>query len=368
MAVSAHAGFSSIYIFGDSVSSTTSNAPALSTYYGLRYCNGRTWVEDLAQRLGLGATSIGSTNWNYSSNNLSFYGHYSPIMVTNVLHFTAPANATNCLFVVWVCNADFVGDLLSATVGDPANAPNNGTNLSAWTTAINQHLTNNFRAITNLYAKGCRTLIAPNAVDITEIPEFNNTNTYVSGYKAFVRGQITNFNASFAIMLNRIATNSPGLNIYSPDIFSLLDDIDAHASKYGLTNALDGSGFVMAVLDNGSLSPWNLNGPGTNYIFWDHLGDPTAKFQEVIADTAQQMVAPVQFSGIAPVGASNQLNILNTPVGLNGTVLFATNLMQTNWLTNSTFTSLTVTQAVYVSPTNSARFYQLKFPYQWTYP
>ena len=126
----AQAAFTSLYIFGDGVSTTTNNSSGGQFYYGLRYSNGRVWVEVLAQQLGLtnnywystnssihvsytnlSALSASSTNWSYSSNNWSYFGDYSPNLVQNVNTFTAPTNATNALFVVWVNNADFVYDI-----------------------------------------------------------------------------------------------------------------------------------------------------------------------------------------------------------------------------------------------------------------
>ncbi|HEV2693121.1 MAG TPA: hypothetical protein VG347_09530, partial [Verrucomicrobiae bacterium] len=212
------AAFSSIYIFGDSVSATSTNnatGNATNLYYGKRYCNGRTWVEVLAQRQGLGTNSIVTNTWAYSSNNVSFYGHYSPLLVTNVNKFVAPANAGNCLFVVWVCDADFVGDLYDANVGDPANALQHGTNLVAWNTAISLHLTNHFASITNLYAKGVRVLVAPNAVDVTKAPAFAS---YTTNGKAFVRQRIISFNTNYLALLKQIEAASPGLRIVKPDM------------------------------------------------------------------------------------------------------------------------------------------------------
>ena len=104
MGVSAHATFSSIYVFGDSVSATTTNFTTdTNLFYGKRYCNGRTWVEVLAQRQGLGANTTTNYNWAYSGNNVSYWGHYSPLLVSNVNKFVAPGNAGSSLFVVWVC-------------------------------------------------------------------------------------------------------------------------------------------------------------------------------------------------------------------------------------------------------------------------
>ena len=55
MVLPAQAAFTSFYVFGDSISSTTNGGGG--TYYygtnGLRWSNGRVWVEVLAQRQGL---------------------------------------------------------------------------------------------------------------------------------------------------------------------------------------------------------------------------------------------------------------------------------------------------------------------------
>ena len=353
LAAPTHAAFSSIYIFGDSTSTTTSNNAA--NYYGYRESNGRCWVEVLAQRQGLGATSLASTNWNYSTNNKSFYGHYSSLLVTNVNNFTAPANATNCLFVVWVCNADFVDDIGNLSGGIPGN-------LAAWTNNINQHLTNHVRALTNLYAKGMRTLVAPNAVDLTKVPQYTS---YTPSGKAFIRQRIVEFNTAYSNRLNQIAASSPGLNIVMPDIFALLDDVEANAFKYGLTNIVDFSTNVTDVLENLPSNQWGLNGPGTNYIWWGPIA-PSARFHEVIADTAQQMLSPASITGITPVNTSNLLTLASAPVGMNGLVQFITDLSQTNWQTNSFFTVSNTAQTVFVNPTNSMRFYRVKFPWQWS--
>lgn len=370
----ANAGFSSIYVFGDTLSATTSNnvtGSSLALYYGRRFTNGRTWVEVLAQRQGLGASSISSTNWAYTSNSIAYYGQSSAILVTNVANFVAPANATNCLFVMWVNNADFVLDMQSF------GQPNTGTNLGTWTTNINLHLTNQFKAITNLYAKGCRTLIAPNVADITTVPQYNGS---TSNYLTFIRQRIISFNTNFAAMLKQIQSSPSysGLTIYAPDIFSLLNNVFTNAASYGLTNALYNSGTgnglqpvsVIGAYSAGLLPNANLNGLGTNYIFWGDTGDPTARFHAVIADVVQQMISPVRFSGLVQTGSSNRLDIVSVPIGLtNGFVLSATNLTQSLWPTNVSFnTAPTASQSVFVPISGAQKFYRLYFPYQWNWP
>jgi len=367
----AKAAFTSLYIFGDGVSTTTNNPSAgLVPYYGLRRSNGRVWVELLAQELNLTNNywystnssnqvsytnlSASSTNWSYSSNNWSFYGDYSPILVTDVSNFTAPANASNALFIVWVNDADFVNDM--GTIYP-------STNILTWTNAINQSLTNHYTAITNLYAKGARTLVMPNAVDITEIPQYDQIS---SANKSFIRQMVIYFNTAFPVTLSNAMASCPGLKIYEPDFFSLLDNILAHPASYGVTNALDGGQSIDA-LDDNSLTDLSLNGPGTNYIFWDK-NDPTAKVHAIMAGVAKQLISPVQVSKITSLSGTNRLDLINVPVGLNGIVQGSTDLALTNWTSVTNFNSTNATQSVFVPISGPLQFYRLSFPFAWTWP
>jgi phospholipase/lecithinase/hemolysin len=345
----AQAAFTNLYIFGDTVSTTT-DGPGDANYYGKSYSNGRVWVEVLAQQQGI----------TYNSNkNLSYYDHNSALLVTEVKSFT-PTNATNALFIVWVNDADFNDDTINCE-------PYNSNNIAAWNNAINQSLTNHFKIITNLYfAKGARTLIMPNAVDITKVPGYVNIAS--SAEKNFIRLRIIAFNTAFTNTLNRAMTNCPAIKIYVPDMFALLDNVVTNAACYGLTNALDSNGQSIDALEDPALSNKALNGPGTNHIFWDYL-DPSAKFHAVLADITQQLISPVQISNITVLNGSNQLIVANVPIGQNGLVLGCADLSAPSWTTNATFVSSNATQTVYVPASDSPQmFYRLKFPYTWSWP
>ncbi len=332
------------------------------------------WVELLAQQLNLTNNfwysnniaiqvaytnlSASSTNWSYSSNNLSFYGDYSSSLVANVSNFTAPADTSNALFIIWVNNADFVNDMSSIYPS---------TNIVTWTTANNQSVTNHYSIVTNLYAKGVRTLLMPNAVDITEIPAYDNLQVNSPAVRNFIRQQVINFNAAFSTMLSNAMISCPGLKIYEPDFFSLLDKVLTNSAAYGLTNALYGGVSEDAYDDPALYVTLAINGPGTNYIFWDK-NDPTAKFHEIIADTAQQLISPVQISQITSQNGTNQLSLANIPIGLNGVVLGSTNLALTNWTTVMSFNSTNSVQSVFVPVSGPLQFYRLNFPYAWTWP
>ncbi len=392
---SACASFSALYAFGDGVCTTTSNNPApsdVSRYYGHRESNGRVWIEVLAQRQGL----------TYDPNkNLSYFGNYSSVLVGNINNtnkFIAPTDATNDLFIVWVCDADFVYDIQNIYPSVDA--------VKDWNPAIGLSLTNHFNIITNLYAKGVRTLIMPNAVDITEVPYYNQIVS--ASDRSFVRGRVAYFNTNLNTIVNQAKSVCPGLKIYVPDIFSLLDDVLANAGDYGLTNARY-LGQPIAAMDafNYGYPTAATNGYGTNYIFWDYQ-DPTAKMHAVIADYVQQIISPVRFSKVAQVNGSNRLDVVNLPVGLNGYLDGSTNPVPGSWTFVTNFNSLTSTQSLFVatpplpvgfgsgftngsggsggvsldpnnpgtntvSGTNSffysaAQFYRLRFPFAWNWP
>ena len=201
---SAQAGFSSLYVFGDTLSSTTDNPAPASDYYPGHDSNGRVWVEVLAQRQGLTI-----------STNLSYYDHNSSLLVTDIKNLTiTQANASNALFIVWVCNADTF---------DAASASDTP---SQWTAAIKRSQTNHLQIITNLYAKGVRTLILPNAVDISKIPAYNHATsagTMSSGCVAY--------NVAFSNTINQARIVCPSLNIYAPDFLISFYNANIPASK-----------------------------------------------------------------------------------------------------------------------------------------
>jgi phospholipase/lecithinase/hemolysin len=339
---SAPAAFTALYAFGDGTCTTTSNTTGGSLYYGDSYSNGRIWIQVLAERLGL--TYV-------ASNNVSYYGQYSINLVTNVTSFIAPTNASNCLFIVWVSDADLVSGMQKIN-------PLYDTN--QWATLLNQSLTNQLKSLQILYNKGVRTLVLPNAVDITEVPLYNTTATST---RSVIRAQITNFNANFAAALTSFAATNSGLKIYSPDIFSLLDNVLTNAATYGLTNVLSG-GLSIDAQEN---QQYAFTGPGENYIFWDPT-DPTARFHEVIADYIQQLVSPAQINWVTPLGNSNRLDVINFPAGLNGFVDGTTNLASTNWQPVMSFTNAGTTQTLYVTNSGPEHYYRLRFPYAWYWP
>jgi phospholipase/lecithinase/hemolysin len=214
-----------------------------------------------------------------------------------------------------------------------------------------------------------------------------------------LRPGCVDYNARFTATINQAKALCPGLTIYTPDFYTLLNNVLANPANYGLVNALSG-GFSIDALDDPSIVNLTLNGQGTNYIFWDPQ-DPTAQFHEVIADIAQQLISPVVISKLTVGKGSNRLDVVNVPVGLNGFVESSPNWALANWAFVTNFSGTTMAQSLavnapplppstpasgtggdgsidpndpnnqnntYIAPTNSAQFYRLHFPFAWSWP
>jgi phospholipase/lecithinase/hemolysin len=379
--------FTSLYVFGDALSTTTNNTAGSAQYpqeyYGKRYSNGRVWVEVLAQRQGIPV-----------ANNWSYFDDDSASLVNNLQHFTTPIPPT-ALVVVW-CNCSDIFD----------QANNGVTSTSQWTAAINQDQTSELNAIGQLYAKGARTLIMPTPVDLSLVPGFDLNDT--PAYLTTIHQESIAYSIAFSNTLNQARAAYPGLVIYEPNFFGLLNNVTANAASYGLTNALYAGEDIDAMDALGTAA--RTNGLGDNYVFWDYL-DPTAKFHEIIADTVQQQIAPVQLGSISIQGdpSDNTINVLslaNTPVGLNGIVdgmTYTNTGGATGWIVVTNFSSVSQNQFVYISApplpplqlpsgngisfpggggpgtgsssgggsTNSVpvvQTYRLRFPFNWTWP
>ena len=250
--------------------------------------------------------------------------------------------------MVWVDDADFADYMLYTY-------PTYGLNPTLWNNNVSSSLANHQTIIQTLYAKGARTLIMPNAVDISEIPQYNGMS---AGQKTFIRQGVIAYNSSFVGILNQARASLPGLMIYMPDMFALLDNMVANPSGYGLINV---TGYA-------NVNGYNtLNGPRNNYLFWDAV-DPTAKAHEVLADTIQQMISPVKISQLTSLNGSNRLDLASIPIGLNGFVDGRTNLVSGSWTSATNFNSSGTAQTIFVPATGSRQFYRLRFPFAWSWP
>jgi phospholipase/lecithinase/hemolysin len=351
------ASFSSIYVFGDGVSSTTTNLlpvsrPPSPLYFENTNCNGRVWVEVLSRWYGL-AYDV--------SKNISYFGQDSVALLTNVNAPTTtfPDGATAIVFV-WCNNADFV---LFSGANEP---PYSSNNIPQWTAFSQASITRHTQAITALYNKGIRNLVMPNAVNIPATPEY----LIPLGDYEFFRDQIIAYNISFENAIKAHIKSLSGLTVYRPDTYGFFEQVRENPAAFGLINppGMPGTRSSDALASEDDLS---LNGPGAQYIFWDYL-HPTAKFQMHLAEFFKQLISPVKITNITRPGSNAQITIANVPLGRAGAVQ-GSDTLAPPWLTdaavNVPFTvGGSTTTSVTFPAAGTKRFYRVGFPVVWTWP
>ncbi len=253
LATRAPADFTSIYAFGDGVSTTTDSPAPSNLYSGGRYCDGPVWIEILCGLQGV----------TYSAaKNVSYFEHYSGPLVTSTQNFDAPEeDEPTSLFIIWNANADFV-KFVNEEI--PTNDP------PQWQAAITQTINNHITAVNTLYDKGARTIIMPNAVDLMRVPAFNEATIN----KAFITARVEDFNDDFETAMATLESSKPGLKIIRPDVFGFLNMVLDNFTAYGMENPIPDNAAIINLAD-----PWE---DGRHFVFWDDL-HPTSKFQNELA-------------------------------------------------------------------------------------
>ncbi len=342
------AAYSSLYVFGDGVCATNDPSAKIDIihYYGKRNCNGRVWVEVLWQWMGLAYNE---------TKNISYFGHTSEEVVVDSVNVVAPDAAT-ALFAIWCNNADLVE---FSYVDAP---PYTASDIPTWTTFITASVNRHVQAVKNLYNKGARAVVMPNAANIMAVPNFNE---FDGTDRTFVRERVMQFNVSFESAMTNLAATQPGLTIYRPDTFYFFDQILACPGNYGLVNPYP--------LNS---ARWDLpnahreNGPGINYVFWDDY-HPTAAFQMHLAAFFQQIISPPKVNSITLSGGNVQLQVANIPLGREGFVQGSANLLppwQQDAAISEPFVGGSMTKTISFPASGPRRFYRVGFPVVWAWP
>ena len=328
MGQSARGAFSSMYVFADSLSTTTNNVGGYTNYFGTRYCNGPVWVEYLAQQQGITYQD---------TNNTSGFGFNTAYLTNFVSAFHAPPDATNSLFIVWAGASDLFWPWFYNNTNDPA-----------WVDSINQSMTNTAWIIQNLYAKGARSLVLPNAVNIGAAPFLRQL---PPESQAYLRMKAIQYNVALSNLLSQTRATLPALTIYAPDFFTQFENLLANPAAYGFaTTNID-------ALEDIAFTDKSTNGPGANHIFWDTL-HPTTKVQNLMAQQVYLLMSP-RFSNFIHIGASNRLDLANLPIGATFMLQTSTNLI--NWQTNLSLTATNSSQTINFQTNLNRLFFRLKF-------
>ena len=253
-AIASASSFSSVVVYGDSLSdngnlySATGHPPS-PPYYNGRFSNGPVAVEQLATQLGVplhdfawgGATSgIGNYGDGGTQTSLGSFG--LPGMLTELAAYNlSSVNVSTSLFVVWGGPNDFLaGGAATQAVGDIDFI------------------------VSTLQSEGATHILVPNMPDLGLTPDYYGSiaaTTYAE-----------QFNASLKLSLPAGATYF--------DTFDLMHQIENDPAAYGFTDVTDPCFNGISVCANPS-----------QYLFWDGF-HPTTAADTILADEFEMAATP----------------------------------------------------------------------------
>lgn len=292
-------GYSGLVVFGDSLSDGGNAAAAVtaaggsfpySMYPAGTFTNGATWVDYLAQMLGVPtpqASLLGGSNYAYGYaqtgagvvNPAELGGLPIPNLLSQVQSFQGSLGGgsmdSNELVAIWAG----ANDILHGTVVD----------LPGVMTAVGNVLT----ALQAVYDLGGRHFLVGGLPYLGTIPA-------VAGYPDAVKDGLNQlsyaFNSLLASGLANFRATHAGAQVAYNDVNSAFAAILATPSAYGLTEVTEPA--LAAIMAGGDPNP-------DHYLFWDTV-HPTTAVHELIARTAFAAVVPepssIILAAIAGVG------------------------------------------------------------------
>lgn len=286
------AGYSGLYVFGDSLSDSGNNAVVLAPnvtpvpisgndfipvypYVSTRYTNGEVWAQTLASALGLGAdpSLLGGTDYAFGgaqTGPLASIGLVSaapPSLEAQVALFlaqhgnTAPGTALyivagggedilHALPAINACTGSLVciGDVINSTV--KTFAGNIGNIVSALQTA------------------GATNIVVWDVPDVGDAPA-----AHALGFSPLA----TAIASSMNLALSSVISADPNVELF--DAFGLLNDAIADPSAFGLVNVTDACAQFIAC-------------DPSQYLFWDGI-HPTSAANSIISDAILSLIAEI---------------------------------------------------------------------------
>lgn len=271
----AFSGYSSLVVFGDSLSDG-GNASALSggnfpptPPYAGQFSNGPTAVQYLGNSLGVsnfapsvlggtnyavGGATTGLTNFNFQVNSPAGVNQIGSLQFTGmqaqVGSYLASGNVSNpnsTLYVVWGGPNDLF--LAQATGADPAATAGTAiTNLASEVAAL-------------AVVAGAQRVLVPNLPNLGATPE-------AGGNAAALTALSAGFNAGLAAAMAQVEQQT-GTDVIMFDTFAFLNEVIQNASAYGFTNTTGQCVQSLAALQS------NCSG----YLFFDSVHPTTAAHQ-----------------------------------------------------------------------------------------
>ena len=288
------AAFSSLFVFGDSLSDTGNNAAVFDTagfplppgtlrtatpissptfipdlpYASNRYSNGPVWVEGLAAGLGLSAqpSLLGGTNFAFGGARSGPLGSSFPYSLLDQTQFFLGATGgyapSTALYVISGGGNDARDAFALAAGGnDPTSL------IAAYASDIGS-------IITDLETAGAHDILLVNVPDIGMTPAIRAYGASGMALASWVAGAM---NTALNSMLGTLSpAMTDGIRVL--DTFTLVDDIVADPAAFGMTDVTSACAFSQACIDN----------PDTTF-FWDGI-HPTTAGHAILAQAALRTV------------------------------------------------------------------------------
>jgi phospholipase/lecithinase/hemolysin len=294
--------FSSMVIFGDSISDSGNNAAAIgaqtqtvtdNSYIptfpyapGTTYCNGDVWATYAATALGLSLqpSLLGGLNYAYggATTGTTGAGGFPPSLLDQASQYLSNNTVSSSALYVIEGGGNDARAAITAIQNDPGNA----SQIIQETAAS---FASNVATIANeLKTGGAQHIIVWDTPNLGIAPAITSQGTNAA---ALGSGLATQMNLALATALNGIS----GVSIFS--IYGLGTAIGLNPAAYGFSNATDACGAVVGANPN-------------EYMFWDGI-HPTTAAHSVIANTfvAQAVPEPSAYALFA-MGAIAMLMVL----------------------------------------------------------
>jgi len=300
-ACNAVAGYSSLYVFGDSLSDSGNNAVVLAPnvtpvpipgndfiptfpYASGRYTNGEVWAQTLASPLGLAAdpSLLGGTDYAFGGAQtgplapIGLPGTFPPSLETQVALFlaqhgnTAPSTA---LYIV----AGGGEDILHALTTINGCDGNLGCVAGVINSTAETFAANIGNIVSALQLAGATSIVVWDVPDVGDAPV-----THALG----VSGLATEIASSMNLALPSTIGGDPDVTLF--DAFGLLNDVVGDPSAFGLANVTDACAQFIAC-------------DPSQYLFWDGI-HPTSAAEPIIADAILSLIDVLEPSSLSLLG------------------------------------------------------------------
>lgn len=279
------ATFSSIYVFGDSLSDTgnvfnsSGNTFPPPPYFNGRFSNGPNWIDDLAQKLdltsptpitkvlagvsptdGINFAFGGATTGEANTVSSALPGLSQEIgLFTNSIPTGVSADP-KALYIIWAGGNDYLPTTSSFV---PYTQPN---------TTLN----NLSSAVTSLYNDGARNVMVVNLSDLGKTPLALSTDQLIPGTSARLNTLTLEHNSGLQQEIQGLSQSLTGINLRSLDVNSLFNQATAPNNPYGFEN-------VTTPCFNSSTG--SVCSDPSKFLFWDQI-HPTTGVYQIIADAA----------------------------------------------------------------------------------